>query len=177
MGEKVAFIGLGVMGYPMAGHLARAGHEVCVFNRSAEKAEKWCSEFEGSRAPTPTAAVAGTSLVFSCVGADDDLRQVALGADGALAGMAAGSVFVDHTTTSADVAREVSAAAADGGIVFLDAPVSGGQAGAENGKLTIMVGGDGAAFERDYVAAQTDLTQKLTKTGTIMDTIQKFNPT
>ncbi len=145
---KLAFLGLGVMGFPMAGHLARAGHDVTVFNRSAGKAAKWVETYGGRSAPTPAAAARGADIVMMCVGNDDDVRAVANGADGALAGMAAGTILVDHTTASAEVAREVFAAAKAKGIAFLDAPVSGGQAGAENGKLTIMVGGDAADFAR-----------------------------
>lgn len=145
--RKVAFLGLGVMGYPMAGHLALAGHQVTVYNRSAAKAQRWVTEFRGASADTPRAAAAGADLVFSCVGNDDDLRAVTLGADGAFAGMAPGAIFVDHTTASADVARELCTAASNIGLQFIDAPVSGGQAGAQNGALTIMCGGDAAAFE------------------------------
>lgn len=148
--RKTAFLGLGVMGYPMAGHLARAGHAVTVYNRSAAKAAAWCAEFADSAAPrsgaTPREAAQGAEFVFCCVGNDDDLRSVVLGADGALAGMQPGSVFVDHTTASAAVARELAAAAKDKGITFIDAPVSGGQAGAQNGLLTVMCGGDATAF-------------------------------
>ena len=151
-GRQVAFLGLGVMGFPMAGHLARAGHRVTVYNRNAAKAAKWVEQFGaahgGASAPTPAAAVAGAELVMMCVGNDDDVRAVAAGAEGALAGMRAGAILVDHTTASAEVAREIHAAAAARGVAFLDAPVSGGQAGAENGKLTIMVGGDAEAFAR-----------------------------
>ena len=139
---KLAFLGLGVMGYPMAGHLSRAGHQVTVFNRTSPKAAKWTEAFGGSSAATPAAAAKGAEIVLMCVGNDDDVRAVIAGADGALAGMAAGTILVDHTTASAHVAREMHAAAAAKGVAFLDAPVSGGQAGAENGKLTIMVGGD-----------------------------------
>jgi 3-hydroxyisobutyrate dehydrogenase len=150
--KTVAFLGLGVMGYPMAGHLARAGHRVTVFNRTPGKAAKWVAEVGaahgGRSAATPAAAVAGAELVMMCVGNDDDVRAVAAGADGALAGMSPGTILVDHTTASADVARELHAAAKDRGVGFLDAPVSGGQAGAENGKLTIMVGGDADVFAR-----------------------------
>ena len=149
--RNVAFLGLGVMGYPMAGHLARAGHRVTVYNRSASKAIAWCDEFTlGSRpqhAKTPREAAQGADIVFCCVGNDDDLRSVTLGADGAFAGMAPGAIFVDHTTASADVARELHAAAKNIGLHFVDAPVSGGQAGAQNGALTVMCGGDAAAFE------------------------------
>jgi 3-hydroxyisobutyrate dehydrogenase-like beta-hydroxyacid dehydrogenase len=146
--RNVAFLGLGVMGFPMAGHLAKAGHKVTVYNRSAAKAAQWVAQHGGKSAPTPAAAAAGAELVLMCVGNDDDVRAVATGADGALAGMKAGTILVDHTTASADVAREVHAKAKAGGVEFLDAPVSGGQAGAENGKLTVMVGGDAAAFAR-----------------------------
>jgi 3-hydroxyisobutyrate dehydrogenase-like beta-hydroxyacid dehydrogenase len=145
---KVAFLGLGVMGFPMAGHLKRNGHEVTVYNRSGAKAEKWVDMHGGTWAPTPAAAAAGAEIVFACVGNDDDLRSIAFGTDGVLAGMAGGSIFVDHTTASAEVAREVDAAACAAGLGFLDAPVSGGQAGAENGKLTVMVGGAAGNFER-----------------------------
>ena len=147
--RRVAFIGLGVMGYPMAGHLARAGHQVTVYNRSPAKAAAWVAEHQGFNvrsAAAPRAAASGAEFVFVCVGNDDDLRSVVLGADGALAGMAAGAVLVDHTTASAAVARELHAAAAALGLGFVDAPVSGGQAGAVNGGLTVMCGGDAAAF-------------------------------
>ena len=144
---KVAFLGLGVMGYPMAGHLKkRAGHEVTVYNRTAAKAEKWAAQFEGKHAATPREAAAGADFVFACVGNDNDLRQVALGANGAFAGMKKGAIFTDHTTASANVARELEAAAKAAGLGFLDAPVSGGQAGAENGALSIMVGGAEATY-------------------------------
>lgn len=145
---KVAFLGLGVMGYPMAGHLARQGHEVCVYNRSAEKAQRWVAEHGGRSAPTPREAAAGAEFVMSCVGNDDDLRSVVLGADGAFAGMAPGSVLVDHTTASASVARELATLAAERELEFLDAPVSGGQLGAQNGVLTVMVGGEPAVYAR-----------------------------
>ncbi len=146
--RKVAFLGLGVMGYPMAGHLASAGHQVTVYNRSAVKAVAWCAEFAGHRhAATPREAAQGADFAFCCVGNDADLRSVVLGADGALAGMRAGTVFIDHTTASADVARELSATARQAGIQFIDAPVSGGQGGAQNGLLTVMCGGDSTAFE------------------------------
>jgi len=147
-GKKLAFLGLGVMGYPMAGHLARAGHSVTVYNRTAAKAARWVEQYGGASAPTPAAAAAGADMVLMCVGNDDDVRAVVAGKDGALAAMTAGTILVDHTTASAQVAREVHAAANAKGIEFLDAPVSGGQAGAENGKLTIMVGGSAAAFTR-----------------------------
>jgi 3-hydroxyisobutyrate dehydrogenase len=146
---KVAFIGLGVMGYPMGGHLAkRGGHDLTVYNRTAAKAGKWVSEHGGKAAATPKAAAKGAEFVFSCVGNDDDLRSVILGADGALAGMKVGSIFIDNTTASATIARELAAAAAAKGVGFLDAPVSGGQAGAENGQLTVMVGGDEVTFAK-----------------------------
>ena len=146
--QKVAFLGLGVMGYPMAGHLAAAGHLVSVYNRTATKSIAFCSEFKGSaHGLTPKSAVAGADVVFCCVGNDDDLRSVVLGEEGALAGMKPGTVLVDHTTASADVARELYAAAKNLGLHFVDAPVSGGQAGAQNGALTVMCGGDSAAFD------------------------------
>jgi 3-hydroxyisobutyrate dehydrogenase len=145
--RRVAFLGLGVMGGPMAGHLARAGHQVTVYNRTESKAAAWAAEHGGAHAATPREAAAGADIVFACVGNDDDLRSVVLGDDGALAGMAAGTVFVDHTTASAEVARELSAVAAGRGVAFIDAPVSGGQAGAVNGALTVMCGGDATAFE------------------------------
>jgi len=150
---RVAFLGLGVMGFPMAGHLARAGHSVTVYNRSPAKAQAWVAEFGGSAKATPREAATGADIVFSCVGNDDDLRAVTLGADGAFAGMAPGAVFVDHTTASADVARELYGAAKNLGLAFVDAPVSGGQAGAQNGLLTVMCGGDAAAFEKVQPAA------------------------
>jgi 3-hydroxyisobutyrate dehydrogenase len=143
---KLAFIGLGVMGFPMAGHLARAGHDVTVYNRTASKAEAWVAKHGGRAAPTPAEAAAGCDAVLSCVGNDDDLRQVTLGPDGALAAMRPGAVFIDHTTVSAAIARELAGAGAARGLLVLDAPVSGGQAGAENGQLTIMCGGSEAAF-------------------------------
>jgi 3-hydroxyisobutyrate dehydrogenase-like beta-hydroxyacid dehydrogenase len=142
MSSKVAFIGLGVMGYPMAGYLARAGHEVTVYNRTADKAERWKSEYGGSSADTPAAAAEGADFVFCCVGNDDDLRSVTIAEDGAFESMKGDSVFIDHTTTSAKVARELHEKAARLGFSFIDAPVSGGQAGAENGQLTVMIGGD-----------------------------------
>ena len=145
---RVAFLGLGVMGFPMAGHLARAGHQVTVYNRSPAKAQAWVAEFGGRAVATPREAAAGADLVFACVGNDDDLRSVVLGANGAFAGMREGAVFVDHTTASAEVARELHAAARTLGLHFVDAPVSGGQAGAVNGALTVMCGGDPAPFEQ-----------------------------
>ena len=145
---KTSFLGLGVMGYPMAGHLASAGHQVCVYNRTTAKAEKWVAQHGGTLAPTPAEAVEGADFVFACVGNDDDLRSVTTGPGGAFAAIKKGAVFIDHTTASANVARELSTVAAAQGFSFLDAPVSGGQAGAENGILTVMVGGDQASFER-----------------------------
>jgi 3-hydroxyisobutyrate dehydrogenase len=146
---KVAFVGLGVMGYPMARHLAqKGGHDLVVYNRSAEKAAKWVAENGGRQADTPRAAAKGREFVFSCVGTDDDLRSVTLGDSGLLAGMEAGAIHIDNTTASAAVAEELAAAAGKRGVGFLDAPVSGGQAGAENGALTVMVGGDPATFEK-----------------------------
>ncbi|MBC7548812.1 MAG: NAD(P)-dependent oxidoreductase [Polaromonas sp.] len=154
---NVAFIGLGVMGYPMAGHLALAGHSVTVYNRNPAKSTAWCAEYatpsRPSSAATPRLAAAGADIVFCCVGNDDDLRSVVLGADGALAGMKPGAVLVDHTTASATVARELYAAAQTLGLHFVDAPVSGGQGGAQNGALTVMCGGDAAAFEAAKPAA------------------------
>ena len=147
-GQKVAFVGLGVMGYPMAGHLAKAGHQVTVYNRTQTKADAWASAHEGASAPSPAAAAQACDIVCACVGNDDDVRAVAYGDEGILAGMEAGAVFVDHTTASATVAREIDAAARERGLHFLDAPVSGGQAGAENGALTIMVGGSAEAFAK-----------------------------
>ena len=149
--RRVAFLGLGVMGYPMAGHLATAGHQVTVYNRTATKSEAWCAEFAGvtgqKHAKTPREAAQDAEIVFCCVGNDEDLRSVVLGADGAFAGMRPGATFVDHTTASAEVARELYAAAKKLGLQFIDAPVSGGQAGAQNGQLTVMCGGDQAAFD------------------------------
>lgn len=145
---KLAFIGLGVMGYPMAGHLQNAGHSVCVYNRTLAKAEQWQAEYGGEFATTPRAACEDADIVFCCVGNDDDLRQVVLGEEGMLAGLKAGGILVDHTTASAEVARELYAEALTQGKAFLDAPVSGGQAGAENGVLTVMIGGDTAVFEQ-----------------------------
>ncbi len=145
--HRVAFIGLGTMGHPMAGHLARAGHELTVYNRNAAKAATWVAEYGGRHAATPAAAAEGAQLVFACVGNDDDLRAVTVGAQGAFASLAPGAVFVDHTTASAAVARELYGLARERGFDFIDAPVSGGQAGAVNGALTVMCGGDAAAFE------------------------------
>jgi 3-hydroxyisobutyrate dehydrogenase len=143
---KVAFLGLGVMGFPMAGWLAKKGHDVTVYNRTAAKADKWCAQHQGKAAGTPAEAAAGAEIVFSCLGDDPDLREVALGSGGVIAAMRAGTIFCDHTTASADVAREIAAAGLTRGVHCLDAPVSGGQAGAENGKLTVMAGGEAAAF-------------------------------
>lgn len=148
MSMKVAFIGLGVMGYPMAGHLAKAEHSVCVYNRTQAKAQKWANEFSGNFAATPREAVNDADIVFMCVGNDDDLRSVVYGENGVLAGIKAGSILVDHTTTSATVAREVAAKAALLKVDFIDAPVSGGQAGAENGVLTVMAGGSETVFAK-----------------------------
>ena len=145
---KTAFLGLGVMGFPMAGHLKKGGHEVTVYNRTAAKAQKWTETHGGKSAATPAEAAKGADIVFSCVGNDEDLRSIVLGEQGAFAGMAKGTVFVDHTTASANVARELGEVAKGKGLHFLDAPVSGGQAGAENGKLTVMVGGGQADFDR-----------------------------
>jgi 3-hydroxyisobutyrate dehydrogenase len=145
---NIGFIGLGVMGTPMAGHLAKAGHEVTVYNRTAAKAKAWTEKHKGRAAATPAEAAKGQDFVMTCVGNDDDLRSVVLGASGAIAGMAKGAILVDHTTASAEVARELDAAAKEKGLGFLDAPVSGGQAGAENGQLGIMVGGDAATYAK-----------------------------
>ncbi len=145
---RIAFVGLGVMGYPMAGYLAAAGHEVTVFNRTTEKARAWCDEHSGKMADTPAKAAATAEIVFCCVGNDNDVRSVILGDGGVLSGISAGSIIVDHTTASALVAREVYDAAKMQGVDFLDAPLSGGQAGAESGQLTIMVGGDSDIYDR-----------------------------
>jgi len=144
---KIAFLGLGAMGYPMAGHLQAAGHDVTVYNRTAAKAEAWVTQYGGAMSPTPAAAAKGAAFVMTCVGNDDDLRMVCLGKDGALAGMDGGAILVDHTTVSAKVTRELYATAKDLGVSFVDAPVSGGQAGAENGVLSIMCGGDQPAYD------------------------------
>jgi 3-hydroxyisobutyrate dehydrogenase len=143
---KLAFLGLGVMGFPMAGHLQKAGHSVCVYNRSKAKADAWAAQHGGTSAATPKEAAANADIVLMCVGNDDDVRSVAYGEQGAIAGMKKGAIFVDHTTASAELARELDAACTKAGVQFLDGPVSGGQAGAENGKLTIMVGGSASAF-------------------------------
>ena len=151
--RKIAFLGLGVMGYPMAGHLALAGHAVTVYNRSPAKAQAWSAEFKGTLAATPREAALGADIVFCCVGNDDDLRSVILGANGAFAGMQPSAIFVDHTTASATVARELHGAAKNLGLHFIDAPVSGGQAGAQNGALTVMCGGEASAFDAVKPAA------------------------
>lgn len=145
---KVAFIGLGVMGYPMAGHVSRAGAHVCVYNRTNAKAEQWVAEYEGDMAPTPAEAAEGCDLVLVCVGNDDDVREVVAGPSGVLSAMKSGAILVDHTTASAALARELHELAGEQGIGFLDAPVSGGQMGAENGVLTVMVGGDEPVYQR-----------------------------
>ena len=146
---KVAFLGLGVMGFPMAGHLkAKGGHDIVVYNRTAAKAQQWVAQHGGAQASVPRAAAQGRDFVFACVGNDDDLRAVTLGPDGAFAGMQPGAIFVDHTTASADVARELATEAHARGVSFIDAPVSGGQAGAENGALTVMCGGDATAYAK-----------------------------
>jgi 3-hydroxyisobutyrate dehydrogenase len=162
--HDVAFLGLGVMGLPMAGHLARAGHRIAVFNRTAAKSQAWVAEYGGKSAATPREAAAGASIVFACVGNDDDLRSVVLGDDGAFAGMGREAVFVDHTTASAAVARELHAAARARGLHFIDAPVSGGQAGAVNGALTVMCGGDIAPFEKIQPVAMS-MAKAVTRIG------------
>ncbi|WP_394190396.1 NAD(P)-dependent oxidoreductase [Pseudoalteromonas atlantica] len=167
MSMNVSFIGLGVMGYPMAGHLVNAGHTVTVYNRTTAKAQQWAEQFNGEVALTPALAAQGADIVFLCVGNDNDLRSVVYGEDGVLAGMAAGTILVDHTTTSAEVAREVSAKAALQNVAFIDAPVSGGQAGAENGVLTVMAGGDEAVFAKvqPIMAAFSRFSQLLGEVG------------
>jgi len=165
---KVAFLGLGVMGYPMAGHLkAKGGHDVTVYNRTAAKAQAWVAQHQGRSAPTPRAAAEGQDFVMACVGNDDDLRQVTLGPDGAFAGVRKGAVFVDHTTASATIARELYAAAKERGFDFIDAPVSGGQAGAENGALTVMCGGDAEPYGRaeKIIAAYARMCRRLGEAG------------
>ena len=164
---KLAFLGLGVMGSPMAGHLARAGHKVCVYNRTAAKAAAWVAQHGGRMAYTPAQAAAEAEFVFACVGNDDDLRGVCRGADGAFAGMARGAVFVDHTTVSAQVTRELAGVAGGLGIGYVDAPVSGGQAGAVNGALSIMCGGDRATYDRaePVMAAYARICRRLGDTG------------
>ncbi len=164
---NVAFLGLGVMGAPMAGHLVRAGHSVTVYNRTAAKAQAWAARHGGATAPTPAQAASGADFVMACLGNDDDLRGVCTGPDGAFAGMARGAVFVDHTTVSASVTRDLAAIAAQSGISFVDAPVSGGQAGAENGQLVVMCGGDAAAYARaePVIAAYAKLCKRLGESG------------
>jgi len=164
---KLAFLGLGVMGYPMAGHLQAAGHDVCVYNRTAAKADRWVAQHGGRQAATPREAASGVGFVMACVGNDDDLRSVCLGDDGAFAGMGAGAIFVDHTTVSARVTRELYEAAKALGCGFVDAPVSGGQAGAENGQLSIMCGGDAAhyAAAEPVIAAYARLCRRLGESG------------
>jgi 3-hydroxyisobutyrate dehydrogenase-like beta-hydroxyacid dehydrogenase len=164
---KVAFIGLGVMGYPMAGHLKKAGHQVCVYNRNHDKALAWQKEFGGDVAATPALAAQDCEIVFCCVGNDDDVRQVALGEQGIFAGLAKGSILVDHTTASAELAVELAQIAQQNGQYFLDAPVSGGQAGAENGVLTVMVGGEQAVFDKvePVMTAFARFTQLMGKVG------------
>jgi 3-hydroxyisobutyrate dehydrogenase-like beta-hydroxyacid dehydrogenase len=164
---KLAFLGLGVMGFPMAGHLVKAGHEVMVYNRTAAKAEAWVAKHGGGMAKTPREAAQGQDFVMACVGNDDDLRGVCTGADGAFAGMARGAVFVDHTTVSALVTREMYAQAADMGIGFVDAPVSGGQAGAENGALSVMCGGVQAQYDaaEQVIAAYAKVCKRLGESG------------
>jgi len=165
--RQVAFLGLGVMGYPMAGHLAAAGHEVVVYNRTAARSQRWAGEHRGRVAATPREAAREAEIVFACVGNDDDLRSVTLGEQGAFAGMRPGAVFVDHTTASADVARELAALAAASQLGFIDAPVSGGQAGAQKGVLTVMCGGDAVTFERvrPTIAAYAQAVTLLGATG------------
>ena len=164
---KVAFLGLGVMGFPMAGHLAAAGHQVTVYNRSGAKAEAWVARHGGAHAPTPRQAAEGADLVLCCVGNDDDLRQVCLGPDGAFAGMARGAVLVDHTTVSAQVTRELAQVAGQSGLGYVDAPVSGGQAGAENGQLSVMCGGTQADFDRavPVIDAYAKICQRMGEVG------------
>ncbi|MGR3590887.1 MAG: NAD(P)-dependent oxidoreductase [Limimaricola soesokkakensis] len=164
---KLTFLGLGVMGYPMAGHLAKAGHEVTVFNRTTAKAEAWAREHGGQYAATPREAAQGAEIVFACVGNDDDLRSVCAGDDGAFAGMEAGALFVDHTTVSAAVTRELAAAADAKGVGFVDAPVSGGQAGAENGQLSVMCGGAQDHFDRaePVIDAYAKICRRLGESG------------
>ena len=164
---KVTFLGLGVMGYPMAGHLAAKGHDVTVYNRTAAKAETWVARHGGASAATPREAAEGAAFVMACVGNDNDLRSVCLGEDGAFAGMAKGSIFVDHTTVSAAFTRELVAAASELGIAYIDAPVSGGQAGAENGQLVVMCGGDQAVFDKaqPMIDAYAKLCKRLGESG------------
>ena len=164
---SIAFLGLGVMGYPMAGHLQAAGHSVTVYNRTAAKAEAWVERHGGASASTPREAATGADFVMTCVGNDDDLRMVCTGTDGAFAGMAEGTILVDHTTVSAKVTRELAAIAAGGGIGYLDAPISGGQAGAENGALSVMCGGDQATFDKaaPVIDAYAKICRRLGESG------------
>ncbi|SMC74635.1 NAD(P)-dependent oxidoreductase [Primorskyibacter flagellatus] len=164
---KLAFLGLGVMGYPMAGHLQKAGHEVTVYNRTAAKAEKWVDEYGGASAATPAEAAKGADFVMSCVGNDDDLRGVCLGEEGAFAGMTSGGIFVDHTTVSAKVTSELYAAASEAGLGFVDAPISGGQAGAENGVLSVMCGGDADSYAKaePVIAAYARICRRVGDSG------------
>ena len=164
---KLAFLGLGTMGYPMAGHLQAAGHQVTVYNRTTAKAEKWVAEHGGAMAATPRAAAAGAALVMACVGNDDDLRSVCLGDGGAFAGMNRGAVFVDHTTVSAEVTRELYQTAETNGLSFVDAPISGGQAGAENGALSVMCGGDADAYAtaEPVIAAYAKMCRRIGESG------------
>jgi 3-hydroxyisobutyrate dehydrogenase len=164
---KVAFLGLGVMGYPMAGHLQAAGHDVTVYNRTAAKAEAWAAKHGGAAAATPALAAQGAEFVFCCVGNDNDLRSVCLGDNGAFAGMDTGAIFVDHTTVSAAVTRELFAASHDKGIAFVDAPVSGGQAGAENGALSVMCGGEQSAYDKaePVIAAYARICKRIGDSG------------
>jgi len=164
---KLAFLGLGVMGYPMAGHLQSAGHDVAVYNRTMAKADKWVEQHGGRKGTTPAAAADGADMVLACVGNDDDLRSVCLGDDGAFAAMKAGSIFVDHTTVSAAVTRELHDVAAEKGIAFVDAPVSGGQAGAENGALSVMCGGaeDSYATAEKVIASYAKLCRRIGESG------------
>ena len=164
---KVAFLGLGVMGFPMAGHLVAKGHDVTVWNRTASKAEAWTARHSGRRAATPAEAAKGAEFVMACVGNDDDLRQVCVGPDGAFAGMTPGAIFVDHTTVSARITRKLAAQAATTGLAFVDAPVSGGQAGAENGQLSIMCGGDEADYARaePVMAAYARICRRIGESG------------
>jgi 3-hydroxyisobutyrate dehydrogenase len=164
---KCAFLGLGVMGHPMAGHLARAGHEVTVYNRTAAKAQAWVEEFGGRMAPTPREAAEGAEFVMACVGNDDDLRAICLGAEGAFAGMSEGAVFVDHTTVSSMVTLELYKAAKENGLGFVDAPVSGGQAGAQNGQLVVMCGGDVPDYDsaEPVIGAYAKLCRRIGESG------------
>ncbi|WP_439110586.1 NAD(P)-dependent oxidoreductase [Lentibacter sp.] len=164
---KLAFLGLGVMGYPMAGHLKAAGHDVCVYNRTAAKAEAWAKEHGGQAAATPREAAQGAEFVMACVGNDDDLRAVCLGEDGAFAGMSTGACFVDHTTVSAKVTSELYTAASDAGLGFVDAPVSGGQAGAENGVLSVMCGGEESQYNKaePIMAAYARICRRIGESG------------